>query len=197
MNKTARKPKPWLDMENPIVKAVFPAKKDAQDRAERWGKERIAKVLAELAANGWDLNKAAPNPSSFKDSRNEYKAKRAKREHFASLIVYQEKVRYDRDELLVARSEAQEARFIETVREMAGQQYESFIFKMVAKIGEVETAALEGNHVWGESYLTVTKAGGVSEVWKTQQIVNHSIYGTPYNQWPSRKLKAAKQRVAA
>jgi hypothetical protein len=41
--------KKLLDESNPIVAAVLPLKSQAQDRAEQWARERIAKVLAEPA----------------------------------------------------------------------------------------------------------------------------------------------------
>ncbi len=64
-----------------------------------------------------------------------------------------------------------------------------FICKLVAKVGEVTEASIAGNHIWGESYLTVTTIAGAKQTWKTQQIVNVSVLGNYFNQWPTRLMK--------
>ena len=43
--------------------------------------------------------------------------------------------------------------------------------------------------MWGYSVLTVTKEDGSVERWKTQQIMNISVLGLLFAQWPSRKMK--------
>jgi hypothetical protein len=69
-------------------------------------------------------------------------------------------------------------------------QYTAFIQKLEGKVGAHTAAALDGSHVWGFSILTVTKADGTVEKWKTEQIINVSVLGKVFNQWPSRKVKA-------
>ena len=81
------------------------------------------------------------------------------------------------------------SRFIEQSAQDAALQYDAFICKLVSKVGEIVDASIEGDHVWGWSILTVTKADGSKENWKTQQIRNYSVYGTPYLQWPTRIVK--------
>ncbi len=80
-------------------------------------------------------------------------------------------------------------RFISNSEQDAALQYDAFICKMVAKVGDVTDATLQGDHVWSHSILTVTLPDGSQQRWKTQQIVNYSVYGTPYLQWPSRIVK--------
>ncbi|MNE44768.1 hypothetical protein D3C80_1390130 [compost metagenome] len=81
------------------------------------------------------------------------------------------------------------ALFVKQAQENASAQYDAFIAKLEAKIGEVTAAILSGEHVWGHSILTVTKADGTTEKWKTQMIVNVSVLGNLFNQWPTRKVK--------
>jgi hypothetical protein len=83
-------------------------------------------------------------------------------------------------------------RFVTECRDEAAAQYEKFVSKLVRKIGDCETAALSGNHVWSNSLLKITKADGSVEHWKTQQITNRSVLGKYFPQWPSRKLKESK-----
>jgi hypothetical protein len=80
-------------------------------------------------------------------------------------------------------------RFIKQRMEWAAADYDAFVIKLVKKIGEVKKAELHGNHVWGYSTLIVTIPDGEVQAWKTQQIVNHSKLGKPFNQWPTRRMK--------
>lgn len=61
--------------------------------------------------------------------------------------------------------------------------------KLEMKIGEHLTATLEGNHVWGDSFITVEKANGENERWRTHTILNVSKLGLYFNQFPTRKIK--------
>ena len=81
-----------------------------------------------------------------------------------------------------------EERFVQSAMEMAAAQYDAFVDQAGGKIGKCDAASLAGSHVWGHSILTVAK-GETVERWKTQQIVNQSVLGTVFNQWPTRKLK--------
>ena len=80
-------------------------------------------------------------------------------------------------------------RYIDSARSIAAAEYEQFICKLESKCGEVALAHLEGNHIWGYSFLTVTDNDGNQTIWKTQTICNYSKRGTPYTQYPSRKVK--------
>lgn len=79
-------------------------------------------------------------------------------------------------------------RFVADAAKEAELAYTSFIAKLEKKVGECDSATLEGDHVWGHSTLIVVKGEQV-ERWRTQQIVNVSKLGRPFNQWPTRKLK--------
>jgi len=87
------------------------------------------------------------------------------------------------------KSEFHEARFIKSACENAAFQYDAFIAKLDKKIGEAVSAELSGNHVWSFSVLTVEKADGSIEHWKTQMIINFSKLGKMFNQFPTRKIK--------
>jgi hypothetical protein len=79
--------------------------------------------------------------------------------------------------------------YVTRIKKQAADEYQLFVKKLVAKIGDVLAADLDGNHVWSSSTLTVRKADGSVERWFTQQIVNVSCRGKYFNQWPTRKLK--------
>jgi hypothetical protein len=179
---------------HPVYAAVLPLKASAMERAEGRAREQIADMVKELKTAGMDRNAVAPFPyDSWKMSRADAQRIRAKydRVHFFTRSVPNQP--YHRGlkgpDLCTVNPEAVE-RFVGIMIEAAAFSYDSFIFKLVQKIGAASTATLEGNHVWGESFLTVTFDDKAPELWKTQQIWNVSKLGLSFPQWPSRKVKS-------
>jgi hypothetical protein len=177
-------------MTNPIETAVAPLKVDAAKRAIREATEFVAKFSDKLSAVDGDV--LALNPYPKNASRSEYKQYEAFGNTINALTVPDPNRPYkgwrgspyykviDQDRV---------ARFIENAKDLAEAQYDAFVGKLCAKIGKVSVAELSGNHVWSYSILEVVKADGTTEAWKTQQIVNCSVLGTLFNQWPTRKVK--------
>lgn len=176
---------------NPIETAVAPLRTDAIARAEKDATDLVTKMLAELAAADWNLDTVAPRPRT--DIRREdYKRMMRNRERYATITVTDLRGKFSSrmgDPSFVKADASRSAAFIERCKFAAGIQYDAFVTKLTGKVGEVLTAELAGNHIWGRSTLTVTKANGTTERWLTQQIVNVSVLGLLFNQWPTRKVK--------
>ena len=165
--------------------AVEPLRSAAVARAEQTAKDTIALHLEKLAAVGWDLNILAPYPKS---GNRDYKNAVAYHHFILSITTYTQSTLRPGQPHIRKHCDANVARYVQICKDQAGAQYTAFVAKLTKKIGACDSAVLDGNHVWGYSHLTVSKAG-VTEVWKTQQIVNVSVHGKLFNQWPSRKLK--------
>lgn len=178
----------WLDLENPIVAAVMPLKEEAQKSARLYASDRVEALKALLEVNDWDLNKIAPYPSG-RLSPHECSAVRLKRAEFTAIFLFDHSTKRLGKDALMKYDAGCAGRYIQMVFEAAGQQYDAFVAKLNKKIGVVTHARISGSHVWGYSFLFVTKPDGSTEVWKTQQITNVSKLGKIFNQWPSRKLK--------
>ena len=177
---------------NPIEVAVSPLRKDAMDRAETEARFDIQVAEQDLKDNGFDLNAAAPYPlTMFGNARMEASSKH---EFYRSITKEDPKagpqpgtihgpylVRMDRDKC---------KKLIAARRAAAAASYDAFIAKLVAKIGPVKSATLEGNHVWADSTLTVESltTGGLQR-WHTKMIVNRSKFHRTFFQWPTRKVK--------
>ena len=176
----------------PIAKAVEPVKAEAIERAEQGAKERIANLTKQLEEAGGDINVLAPYPNSLRTNRDEYTRAIRKRNLFISITDTDQTkpVNYTRNgpEWRVI-DPAKVLQFIEEAKLDAAEQYRAFVHKLVKKIGPTTEATLSGSHVWGYSTLFITKADGTKEKWRTHQIVNVSVYGKLFNQWPSRKVK--------
>lgn len=180
-----------------IGAAVHPLRAVAMDSAEERARKTIARVAEELTAAGGDSNAAAPYPWGYlKMSQRDADRARAKVTLF-SRLTKADPAKPSRhgmhDPHWVVMDEAKFQDFVNEARDVAAAQYDAFVAKLVNKVGQHEAAVLEGNHVWGESFLTVTFAGDKpKETWKTQQIWNVSKLGKDFPQWPSRKLKVAR-----
>lgn len=173
-------------MTNPIEAAVAPLKADALTRAEKNAREMVAEYVAALAEMG---GARYPYPKSFGMGREQYARAMAKYNVMNALTTPLKSTHRLGEPVLCKIDPAKVERFVQQAQEAAGLAYDAFVAKLVAKVGEVESAELTGNHVWGYSVLKVVKVGGVVESWKTQQIVNVSKLGLLFNQWPTRKMK--------
>jgi hypothetical protein len=175
---------------NPIEAAVMPLKEAAVDRAEQEAKKLIATVLKRLEEAGWDIAKVAPRASpQVHGYGNAYHQAASLHTLYSSVTASAVRRVFPTDPDIRKASPEAEARFIKGARHDAAVAYVGFVAKLVMKIGTVDSASLVGSHVWGYSVLTVAKADGSVERWKTQQIVNVSKLGKLFNQWPSRKVK--------
>lgn len=177
---------------NPIEAAVMPLKNDAIKRASEYASERIKTALESLAANNWDVSIVAPRPDSLRTDRSMY-LKMMAYNNFVVMITMSGAHHESHGYRLNApnirlKSISAEEKYINQCKQDAGDQYDKFVAKLVAKIGACDTATLQGNHVWGYSILTAT-SGAITEHWKTQQIINVSKNGLLFNQWPTRKVK--------
>lgn len=178
-----------IDME-PIEMSVAPLKEAAIERAEKDARETIEKCRQELEAADNDVNAVAPYPYNDHYGSLAYYMKKYRYSLFHSLIKGRRDNRHGvRDPYYADIDPVQCEKFVERRKKEAAEQYESFVAKLIEKIGHVVQAALDGNHVWSHSILTVVKRDGLIERWKTQQITNVSKLGKHFNQWPTRKLK--------
>lgn len=181
-----------LAAKEPVGRALHPRKADAIQCAADEAVKRLAKIYKDMEAAGWDLEVAAPYPNSLTVGRDRYKQMVAKRNLF-SMVTEDANPRSfrNRGEPDMRRaSDKGSARFIDSAKQDAAFQYDKFICKMVAKIGAgAKDAAIEGNHIWGNSILTVSMEDGSAQRWHTQQIWNVSCLGTVFPQWPSRLQK--------
>lgn len=172
-------------MTHPIEAAVSPLKDEAIERATKAFDAHVERVLETLAAANWDLTVAFPRPGS-NVSRADYKTQMGRHGFAASLT----RATWTTRSMAQPDTRQRDEGKIEAVRSRVAAEtaaaYDLFVAKLVGKVGEVETAELEGNHVWGRSTLTVSKATGAVERWMTQQIVNVSCLGKVFNQWPTR-----------
>jgi hypothetical protein len=174
---------------NLIEAAVLPLKVDAMQRAEEYAREIISKTTQELEAAGFDLEVAAPFPSSYGYNRFEYEKKHAEYFLFQKLTTWRKSSYSNHEPHLADMDLARCEKFVKEARENAAAQYDAYVAKLNKKIGEVTLAVLEGNHVWSYSILRVATTAGEKQSWKTTMIVNQSKYGKVFNQFPTRRIK--------
>lgn len=188
----------FINLGHPVALAVEAVRADALASAEKNTRERIAKIVAQVAEHNNDINKAAPYPDSFNMGRSQYLSAQSRyntvRALFSDRPGQDTRRSWRSKEPLYIDLDAEKVeKFVLEAKKATALQYDAFIVKLCKKIGDCSRAVLEGNHVWGESFLTVSKGTSQpEEIWKTQQIANYSKLGTYYPQWPSRKVKSKK-----
>lgn len=170
-----------------IAAAVQPLKQATVDRSVAMMQRHIESVRTALEGAGWDLNLVAAYPHS-RMSRPEYMQKKARYEFFNRLTRWAESSHRPGTPLFVVWSDEAAARLLVEAAEMAAASYEAFVAKLEAKVGEHSEAKLIVNGTWAYSVLEVITPVGVQR-WKTQQIVNVSVLGKLFNQWPTRLMK--------
>lgn len=176
--------------QSPIRIAVEPQRQDAIEAARQAAQKTVDWVKAEVEANGWDMQRAAPYPRGISAHNKDYIPARDRHQFFWRFVksVPGGGFRVSSPQPVEWRQDRAD-QYVEDAAKAADAAYESFVLKLENKIGEVTSASLDGNHVWSHSILTVEKADGTVENWKTQGIINVSKLGKLFNQFPTRKLK--------
>lgn len=177
---------------NPIIAVVNTLRSEAKERARQEAKEFIDEARAALEEHGWNINAAAPYPMQMGHGMAYHLAREKHREYWAITKEDPSKgyqISNGRDPLIVVMDDAKMKKFIDLREEEAAKQYDAYVAKLVKKIGDVVWAELHGNHVWAHSILEVGLESGETQQWQTQTILNRSVYGRLFYQWPTRKLK--------
>lgn len=159
-----------------IRAAIEPLRADAIDRAERAVLRWVERTIEEINAAGGDIDKVAPRPHGRMD-RSEYRAAQDRRAAVRGLFPMS-----DLMGIMMA------DRLVQKARQDAGASFDAYAEKLASKVGEIRAASICGASLWHGSTLTVETEAGAQR-WHTQQIVNVSALGLPFNQWPTRRLK--------
>lgn len=176
-------------MQNLIATAVAPLKDRAIEHATAHAQRLVEMVRREMTEAGWDLQKAAPYPRSFNTGRTEYLKQKGRYDLFRQLTTSTKASRNRTEPDFAVMNDAGVARLFEDFKAGAAASYDAYVAKLTAKIGKVTSASLDGEGTWVYSNLTVTTEAGERQVWRTQMIINVSILGKVFNQWPTRRVK--------
>jgi hypothetical protein len=177
-----------MTTQNAIAIAVEPIKQASIDAAIEATHEVIAAYKERLEAANWDLDVAFPRPS-HNTSRATYMAMKARHDFASSLVRSTVSCRRRSEPNLVEWCEEGVARVVKNAADDAAFQYEAYVVKLIKKVGACDSAVMGFmNGVWYDSNLVVIK-GGAKEVWNTKCIVNRSVYGKVFNQFPTRLRK--------
>jgi hypothetical protein len=182
-----------VKLDTPIAIVVAPIKEQVVNAAEARYRARVAQVKAELEAGDMDINKVAPYPKSNM-SRRDYALAQGKHNFYSSLTttdsVRSPSLRFNQAHFVLWSTDAVE-RGVKMIREAAAADFIAYVGKLNEKVGKHVAASLvwETNYLWYNSSIDVTLEDGTVQRWNTKTIVNCSVLGTLFNQWPTRLIK--------
>ena len=169
-------------------------------RAEELHIERLVSMRASLAAAGMDLNKVAPRPNT-NCGKSQYRFALAKHNNFRAVFqddknapetadsrMFPMKRFYGEVPWIVVEKPDAEAKLRAEARAEANLCFDAYLYKLAGKIGTPILAATMTGGLWNGSTLTVTLESGDIQVWTTKRILNVSVYGKLFNQWPTRRV---------
>lgn len=177
----------------------------AMDEAEASIVQVLMNAYRALAEADWNLDVVAPRPNSLKMGRTEYMAANHKRAFYSSITTNDnernnaetramrargEAVGYGNTPNFVRYTEMCVTSMIQRARQDASASFDAFVAKLAQKNGAgVVSATVDRASVWNDSILTATFEDGSKKVWHTKTIINCSVYGKLFNQWPSREVR--------
>lgn len=177
---------------NPLIAvAVEPMLQAALAEAEQRVREFSARIAAKIAAQP-DLDVLAPRPTGTM-SRIDYVSAERLRSMYESWGVVRSF--FDgascKNRTTITFDPARLPARIEAARDSVKASFQAYVWKLTNKIGNgiAKAEVIEHRDMWSYSVLSVTLEDGSVQKWKTQRIMNFSVYGLPFNQWPTRLVK--------
>lgn len=167
--------------------------------------EQYQTVKARLEANGMDFNKAFPRPSSSGMSRAQYVTARRTREAAEQWVSPDpdkpRPYRFEDPNYVKPKHTDEQRRAVidQKAKELAQMAYKDYVGKLSGKIKDAangvpvaDVSHRMGQDLWDWSVLDAKLENGETLHFQTKQILNISVLGTPYNQWPTRLIGAKK-----
>lgn len=194
------------DISEKVDAAIAPVRAKLREAFDQKLHDQYNAISARLQANDMDLTKAFPYPDSSKLSRAQYatalRGREAAQRWFTAdpaRPTYR-KDRTDPEYVKPIRSDEERKAYIaRRAEELADESYKDYVGKLTGKISEASggkpvtgVTHRAGHDLWDWSMLEVHLEGGETVRLQTQQIINVSVLGTPYNQWPTRVVGAKK-----
>jgi hypothetical protein len=147
---------------------------------------------AELAKVGMDAKIYAPFPSGNMDRKqyrrmeNDYRRVRCYFRGVKGCISMH-------DPEIVAEKPDSEVRLRAQAKQEADATVDSYLLKLAGKIGKLIISATTNGNIWDYATLNVVCADGEKQTWRTNCILNQSVYRKLFNQWPTRRVTAQEQ----
>ena len=189
-----------MNAEQIIKAAIEPMRSAASELAAQHSIEQIERLTSTLDANDWNITEIVKTRAPRADFRKIQEIAAPFKMITAVDRGRMESVPFEIRNILTyklvcpdfrVRDDHMEAAFIQQAQKDAESAFDAYAAKMVSKIGDdVADAKLEckGN-AWVRSTLVVTRKDGSIERWNTTMIVNFSVHGKAFNQFPTRKAK--------
>lgn len=179
----------------PVAIAVEPLRVDAMREAKEDKEKEIQAVWDKMdtGGNAFDINAVAPEPewSLRRTDKKKYEDMQQWNSEVREITRKTDPEKYYSTERIICEDAI--SHLVLREQQMAAHQYEAFVYKLVAKIGEtVDASLMPHNGLWENSVLVVRLPSGEVQNWKTTRIINRSCLGKLFFQWPTRLMKGGE-----
>lgn len=176
-----------------IAAAVAPARASYVARCVELADRHIIRVCEQLAADEWNLDAYCPRSNLDRADYKRSQAVRAFAESITERDLRPGQNQYSpRDTNFRKVAPLKVQAVIESTRKAADAIFDAYIGKLVVKLaGEpvVDAFLADSRPLWAGSTLVVKRADCSVERWSTKTIINVSVHGKLFNQFPTRKVK--------
>lgn len=139
-----------------------------------------------LAAVGMDAGIYAPYPNG-RMGKTEYRQVLAKYSRVRRYFQGVKGCRSSHEPEIVVEKPDVEAKLRLAAKQEADALVDSYLHKLAGKIGKEISSATTNGNIWDYATLVVTCCDGEVQTWRTNCILNQSVYGKLFNQWPTRR----------
>jgi hypothetical protein len=181
-----------------IAQAMAPTETLLAAAYEKHLVAQYRRTVEKLAADGWDARISFGYPDGNM-SRANYEAQKDAYNYVNAITVRDDskgggygmrdprfvKLKHSETEMM--------AKLAAKAAQMAKDALEAFTWKLSGKVqselaaGDAVSAATYAGvkNPWNDSFIHISTTAGGAQCWKTKMILNFSVYGKPFNQWPT------------
>jgi hypothetical protein len=197
---TAKLPKPSLDQSRRILREALEPQREGYTLAVfAYLRADVERVVQHLIDAEWDAHKAAPYPHSRMSGLDYHIALKLYKDvrSWSAVPPLAEGQLFHKSRGMndpEPRAPLDGIEIVERLRKEADKitksDFDSYANKLAAKVAGKSTSpvmyATVVGQLWLSSTLNVEMLDGGKQSWNTQMILNRSVHGKLFNQWPTR-----------
>lgn len=182
VKKTAAQLKYDAAMATVVAQAVLPKREEVIAHTKQECLDYRARLTAEVAEKGLAVVAPVPAIRPEWDRKVAYAVFKKEREAYENAADY-------RRHVAAILGDKGFKNYLDFEIHQVNASFNAYVFKLATKITGVKAARLaDSTAIWRGSTLIVTMNDGTEQRWVTTMILNRSVLGKLFNQWPTRRV---------